>query len=57
MFNLFARLSATFRDDGDYGGYRACYGIVVCCVSMLLFCVIAAAVSVWKAFAARSCWI
>ncbi|CAL4888755.1 unnamed protein product [Urochloa decumbens] len=41
-------------DDGGAGagiGNRACYGIAACAVSLLLFCALAASVSVWMAFA------
>ncbi|CAL4970232.1 unnamed protein product [Urochloa decumbens] len=39
-------------DEGGAGvGNRACYGIAACAVSLLLFCALAASVSVWMAFA------
>ncbi|CAL4888752.1 unnamed protein product [Urochloa decumbens] len=38
-------------DDGAGVGNRACYGIAACAVSLLLFCALAASVSVWMAFA------
>ncbi|OEL16163.1 hypothetical protein BAE44_0022818 [Dichanthelium oligosanthes] len=39
-------------DDGNVGvGNRACYGITACAVALLLFCALAASVSVWMAFA------
>ncbi|CAL4970230.1 unnamed protein product [Urochloa decumbens] len=39
-------------DEGGAGvGNRACYGIAACAVSVLLFCALAASVSVWIAFA------
>ncbi|KAG2657541.1 E3 ubiquitin-protein ligase Os03g0188200-like [Panicum virgatum] len=41
--------------DGDGGGAgpgsRVCYGIAACAVALLLFCALAASVSVWMAFA------
>ncbi|PAN05178.1 hypothetical protein PAHAL_1G119900 [Panicum hallii] len=39
-------------DDRRAGpGNRACYGIAACAVALLLFCALAASVSVWMAFA------
>ncbi|CAL4888753.1 unnamed protein product [Urochloa decumbens] len=41
-------------DNGGAGagiGNRACFGIAACAVSLLLFCALAASVSVWMAFA------
>ncbi|CAL5059060.1 unnamed protein product [Urochloa decumbens] len=37
-------------DDSAGVGNRACYGIAACAVSLLLFCALAASVSVWMAF-------
>ncbi|CAN6243748.1 unnamed protein product [Urochloa humidicola] len=37
--------------EADVVGYNPFYGIAVACVSIFLFCVLAASVSVWKAFA------
>ena len=42
-------------ENGDDSGYnRPFYAIVVLCVSIFLFCVLAASVSVWKAFASAA---
>lgn len=51
-----ARRSAARVGGGSGGGdddyeCRACYGVSVACVSLLLFCVLAASVSVTKACA------
>jgi hypothetical protein len=43
------RLSMRFR-GGENVRHGACYGVVVSFVSMLVFCVLVATVSVWKAF-------
>uniref|UniRef100_A0A0D9VE98 RING-type domain-containing protein n=1 Tax=Leersia perrieri TaxID=77586 RepID=A0A0D9VE98_9ORYZ len=37
--------------DNDADGFRVFYGIAVVCLSIFLFCVLAASVSVWKACA------
>ncbi|KAE8780180.1 RING-H2 finger protein ATL80-like [Hordeum vulgare] len=46
MSSLFARLPAWLRSDGS----GACYGVSASLVSALLFCVLVATASVWKAF-------
>ncbi|CAL4970284.1 unnamed protein product [Urochloa decumbens] len=60
MLNLYPRhqlqLHHASSDAGDEnveadGGYNPFYGIAVVCVSIFLFCVLAASVSVWKALA------
>ncbi|CAN6243749.1 unnamed protein product [Urochloa humidicola] len=59
MLNLYPRHRLQLHassDAGDEnaeadGGYNPFYGIVVVCVSIFLFCVLAASVSVWKALA------
>ncbi|CAN6237746.1 unnamed protein product [Urochloa humidicola] len=38
-------------EDGAGAGNRACYGITACAVALLLFCALAASVSIWMAFA------
>ncbi|CAN6243794.1 unnamed protein product [Urochloa humidicola] len=38
-------------NDGGAAGNRVCYGIAACAVALLLFCALAASVSVWMAFA------
>ncbi|XP_037450750.1 RING-H2 finger protein ATL32-like [Triticum dicoccoides] len=47
--SLFARLPAWFHGDGN-GGCGACYGVTASFVSVLVFCVLVATASVWKAF-------
>ncbi|KAG2649869.1 hypothetical protein PVAP13_1NG136100 [Panicum virgatum] len=63
MLNMYPRhqlqLQASSIDNGDENvddsGYnRPFYAIVVLCVSIFLFCVLAASVSVWKAFASAA---
>ena len=63
MLNMYPRhqlqLQASSVDDGgdenvEAGGYNAFYAIAVVCVSIFLFCVLAASVSVWKAFASAA---
>ncbi|KAM0833391.1 hypothetical protein ACQ4PT_064288 [Festuca glaucescens] len=49
MSNLLARLPIWLRGD-DNGRRGAWYGVAVSFVSMLIFCVLVATVSVWKAF-------
>uniref|UniRef100_J3LBC7 Uncharacterized protein n=2 Tax=Oryza brachyantha TaxID=4533 RepID=J3LBC7_ORYBR len=54
MLNLYPRppSTASSGDGGDVdGGFRVFYGIAVVCLSIFLFCVLAASVSVWKACA------
>ncbi|CAN6243791.1 unnamed protein product [Urochloa humidicola] len=62
MLNLYPRhrlqLHASSVDGADDenvvesdGGYNPFYGIAVVCVSIFLFCVLAASISVWKALA------
>ncbi|KAL6888163.1 hypothetical protein ACP4OV_009189 [Aristida adscensionis] len=61
MLNLYPRMPVTMRtlggDRGDHGdgdgdgGYNPFYGITVVCISIFIFCVLAATVSVWKALA------
>uniref|UniRef100_A0A0E0CIK1 RING-type E3 ubiquitin transferase n=1 Tax=Oryza meridionalis TaxID=40149 RepID=A0A0E0CIK1_9ORYZ len=54
MLNLYPRSSAassTGTGGDDVDGFRVFYGIAVVCLSMFLFCVLAASVSVWKACA------
>ncbi|KAL5211531.1 hypothetical protein ABZP36_022378 [Zizania latifolia] len=46
-----AAAAAAGDDDGDDYECRACYGVSVACVSLLLFCVLASTVSVTKACA------
>ncbi|WVZ76975.1 hypothetical protein U9M48_024883 [Paspalum notatum var. saurae] len=44
--------AAEYGDDGvTTGGNRACYAIAAIAVALLLFCALAASVSVWMAFA------
>ena len=63
MLSMYPRhrlqLQASSVDDGgdenvEAGGYNAFYAIAVVCVSIFLFCVLAASVSVWKAFASAA---
>uniref|UniRef100_A0ACD5YQ95 Uncharacterized protein n=1 Tax=Avena sativa TaxID=4498 RepID=A0ACD5YQ95_AVESA len=49
MSDLLARLRAWFRGN-DSGRRRACYGLTVTFLSMLVFCVLVATVGYWKAF-------
>ncbi|XP_062221369.1 RING-H2 finger protein ATL80-like [Phragmites australis] len=55
MLNLYPRLRASsvegYDENVETDGYNAFYGIAVACVSIFLFCVLAASVSVWKALA------
>ncbi|KAL6629604.1 hypothetical protein ACP70R_029369 [Stipagrostis hirtigluma subsp. patula] len=61
MLNLYPRLpvsSVVGGGDGgdddvdnDVHGYNPFYGIAVVCLSIFLFCVLAASVSIWKALA------
>ncbi|CAD6247410.1 unnamed protein product [Miscanthus lutarioriparius] len=57
MLNLYPRhqLQARNADAGVVdevdGGYNPLYGIAVVCLSIFLFCVLAASVTVWKALA------
>ncbi|KAF0934475.1 hypothetical protein E2562_025552 [Oryza meyeriana var. granulata] len=54
MLNLYPRSSTASSGDGgdnDVDGFRVFYGIAVVCLSIFLFCVLAASVSVWKACA------
>src|SRR3954451_23725290 len=50
MCELSARLPAWFRGDGNGGRRRACYVVTATFLSMLVFCVLVATVSYWKAF-------
>ena len=61
MLNLYPRQQLQARNaavgGGDKGvdeldgGYNPFYGIAVVCLSIFLFCVLAASVTVWKALA------
>ncbi|KAL6888162.1 hypothetical protein ACP4OV_009188 [Aristida adscensionis] len=57
MIGLYPRPAVTESDggedvdDGGGSGYNPFYGIAVVCVSIFLFCVLAAAVRVWEALA------
>ncbi|XP_034584029.1 uncharacterized protein [Setaria viridis] len=51
MPTLLSARSRGTRAAGGGAGNRACYGIAACTVALLLFCALAASVSVWMAFA------
>ena len=61
MLNLYPRQQLQARNaavgGGDKGvdeldgGYNPFYGIAVVCLSIFLFCVLAASVTIWKALA------
>jgi hypothetical protein len=50
MSNLLARLPIWFHRDENGGRRRPWYGVAVSFISMLVFCVLVATVSIWKAF-------
>jgi predicted short-subunit dehydrogenase-like oxidoreductase (DUF2520 family) len=53
MVGLYPRLEAgpIVSDVEVVHGYRVLYGVAVACLSIFLFCVFAASLSVWKALA------